>query len=332
MNIILTLMAALGLATTVVAQDAKITSNRWESDTLIVSGTLSNPNGWPIEFVGFDKNQQTVTRNNDYTIQPDGTFRATLSDAKREIKFVKVEFVSVATATARTRDLQIQANASRALAAPVATLHTDTNSSGGVFIGLLIGGIILAPLCFVIKFISSICNVASNQSLPLPPPTPSESANQELALADLGKGDTPNRYQLDGFLPKKGENVIWAFVGVKHYRQGTHSEWVGRSSGASVRVFKGFWVRSGANRGHKVSHSEMDYQGAGTLVLTTIGLCFIGANSTRIPLSHILAFQPYTDGIGFDTDYARNNRHVFTRIHAGNVAFIQTVLDIIKAA
>jgi hypothetical protein len=97
MNIILTLMAALGLATTVVAQDAKITSNRWESDTLIVSGTLSNPNGWPIEFVGFDKNQQTVTRNNDYTIQPDGTFRATLSDAKREIKFVKVEFVSVAT-------------------------------------------------------------------------------------------------------------------------------------------------------------------------------------------------------------------------------------------
>ena len=141
----------------------------------------------------------------------------------------------------------------------------------------MIGGIILGLLWGIGTFFSK---VNSKQS-PLPPPTPSESANQELALADLEKGATPNRYQLDGFLPKKGEHVIWAFVGVKHHRQGTHSEWVGRSSGASVRVFKGFWVRSGSNRGHKVSHFEMDYQGAGTLVLTTIGLCFIGASSTE---------------------------------------------------
>jgi hypothetical protein len=43
-----------------------------------------------------------------------------------------------------------------------------------------------------------------------------------------------------------------------------------------------------------------------------------------------LAFQSYEDGIGFDTDYARNNRHIFGAIHAGNVAFIATALDIIK--
>jgi hypothetical protein len=76
----------------------------------------------------------------------------------------------------------------------------------------------------------------------------------------------------------------------------------------------------------------MDDQGEGTLVLTTMGDCFVGTNSARIPLSHILAFQSYADGIGFDTDYARNNRHVFVRIHPGNVAFIATVLDIIKPA
>jgi hypothetical protein len=93
---------------------------------------------------------------------------------------------------------------------------------------------------------------------------------------------------------------------------------------------KGLWVRSGASRGHKVSHSQMDCQGEGTLVLTTMGVCFVGTNSTRIPLSHILAFQCYEDGIGFDTDYARNNRHIFLPIHAGNVAFIATVLDTIK--
>src|SRR5260370_19771100 len=91
---LLTLLTVVGLVATVIAQDAKITSNRWASDTLLVSGTLSNPNGWPIEFIGFDKNQQIVTHNTDYKIEPDGTFQATLSDAKREIKFVKVDFVS----------------------------------------------------------------------------------------------------------------------------------------------------------------------------------------------------------------------------------------------
>jgi hypothetical protein len=93
---------------------------------------------------------------------------------------------------------------------------------------------------------------------------------------------------------------------------------------------KGLWVRSGASRGHKVSHTQMDCQGEGTVVLTTMGVCFVGTNSTRIPLSHILAFQSYEDGIGFDTDYARNNRHIFGPIQAGNVAFIATVLEIIK--
>jgi hypothetical protein len=137
MNIILTLMAALGLVTTVVAQDAKITSNRWESDTLIVSGTLSNPNGWPIEFVGFDKNQQIVTRNTDYTIQPNGTFQATLSDAKREIKFVKIEFVTAASAEARTRPSQVQVNATPTLAT-VTAQPSGNPSVGFVLIGMII--------------------------------------------------------------------------------------------------------------------------------------------------------------------------------------------------
>jgi hypothetical protein len=134
--------------------------------------------------------------------------------------------------------------------------ESSTSPASG---GLIIGGIILVLLCFAVKAIPAIRNTA------VPPPTPNESANQGLVLADLEKGATPKHFNLDGFLPKKGEHVIWAFVGVKHYRRGTHSEWVGRSSGASVRVFKGFWVRAGSNRGHKVSHSQMDYQGLGTL-------------------------------------------------------------------
>jgi hypothetical protein len=67
-----------------------ITSNRWTSHTLIVSGTLNNPKGWPLEIVGFDANKQSVTVSKDYSIQSDGTFEATLSDANRQIKFVEV--------------------------------------------------------------------------------------------------------------------------------------------------------------------------------------------------------------------------------------------------
>ena len=62
----LLVLVAVFLVTSAAAQDAIITSNRWASDALIVSGTLSNPNGWPVEFVGFDKDQKIVTRNNYY--------------------------------------------------------------------------------------------------------------------------------------------------------------------------------------------------------------------------------------------------------------------------
>jgi hypothetical protein len=288
---------------------------------LNVYGTLSDSSALE-KVIGYDKNQQVVTESNDYTIESDGTFHARLSDAQKQIRFLKV------VVTDKIGEVAPQAPS----AIPVATVHTHDSFAGALVLWLLVVVIVFLLIWFVVKSSPSLSKASSNKSDSLPPPTPSESAGHELVLADLAQGTTPHLYQLAGFLPKKGETVIWAFLGVNHYHKGTHSEWVGRSGGASVRVLKGFWVRSGASRGHRVSHTAMDYQGVGTLVLTTIGLCFIGANSTRIPLSHILAFQSYSDGIGFDTDYVRNNRHVFTQIHAGNVAFIATVLDTIKPA
>jgi hypothetical protein len=115
----LLVLVVVVLVTSAIAQDAKITGNCWASDALIVSGTLSNSNGWPVEFVGFDKDQKVVTRNDYYTTQPDGTFQAKLSDPKKEIKFVKVEFVSAASPSARTRDTQPESTN-----APVATVHS----------------------------------------------------------------------------------------------------------------------------------------------------------------------------------------------------------------
>lgn len=153
--------------------------------------------------------------------------------------------------------------------------------------------------------------------------------NQQETLDDLRKGITPDRYNLNGFVCKKNEKVLFSFQGVRHYHQGTHSQWTGRSAGVSVKIVKGFWFRTGANRGHSVSSTSMDDQGTGTLVLTNQGFSFIGTNSTRIPFSHILSLEPYADGFSLDTDYARNNKHMFGHMHPTNAAFVKSAVDII---
>jgi hypothetical protein len=176
-----------------------------------------------------------------------------------------------------------------------------------------------------------VVTLLTNRANQVVAPEPNETEVQQLVLNDLRKGTPTEHYKLNGFLPKKGEKVLWCFKNVKHYQLGTHSEWVGRSAGVSFRVAKGVRVRTGGSRGHKVSHSQMDYKGKVDLVLTTQGFSFVGAaDAARIPLSRILAFQTYSDGIGLQTDYARNNHHLFRHIHADNVVFLKSALDLLN--
>jgi hypothetical protein len=56
--------------------------------------------------------------------------------------------------------------------------------------------------------------------------------------------------------------------------------WHGRSSGQSIRIAKGFSVRMGASRGTSESHEELRPIDAGTLVLTTERLFFLGLKRT----------------------------------------------------
>jgi hypothetical protein len=167
-------------------------------------------------------------------------------------------------------------------------------------------------------------------TVPIPAPPAGEEKIRALVLVCLAKGIPPTQCNVNGFLPKKGESIIWAFEGVKHLQQGTHSEWVGRSAGVSTRVFKGVWIRSGQSAGQRVQHQSMDYRGRGTLVFTTKGFTFLADNSTNIPLARILACKMYRDGIGLNTDYARNNSHIFCNLHSDHVGFIKTALDIMS--
>ena len=93
-------MAVLALLTIEITSQArasstiaiKITKNQWSETTnsLDVYGLGTNPDAIPVKFVGFDKNQHFVIESKNYTFNPDGTFHAVLSDAKKEIRFVKV--------------------------------------------------------------------------------------------------------------------------------------------------------------------------------------------------------------------------------------------------
>jgi hypothetical protein len=169
-----------------------------------------------------------------------------------------------------------------------------------------------------------------------PDPNANEAAYQKDALADLHKGIVPTGLTATGYLCKKGEKVIYCFNNVTHYCSAVHSEWAGRSAGTSVRIAKGFWIRTGANRGHSVQHTSMVEQGGGCLILTNQGLSFVSQQkSARILLSHILSFQPGS-GTGADdfefyleTDHARNNSHRFFGINPINVNFIKCVLELL---
>jgi len=82
----------------------RITKNQWSETTnnLDVYGLGTNPGALPLKFLGFDKNQHLVVESKNYTFNPDGTFHVVLSDAKKEIRFVKVVSIPQSVATGTT--------------------------------------------------------------------------------------------------------------------------------------------------------------------------------------------------------------------------------------
>jgi hypothetical protein len=179
-------------------------------------------------------------------------------------------------------------------------------------------------------------NLANRAHELYPDPNANEAEFQKEALADLQKGIVPSGFTAQGYLCKKGEKVIYCFNNVTHYCSAVHSEWAGRSAGTSVRIAKGFWIRTGANRGKSVQHTDMERQGGGSLALTNQALSFVSQEkSARILISHILAFQAGSGGGSDDyeffleTDHARNNSHRFFGINPINVNFIKCVLELL---
>ena len=110
-----------------------------------------------------------------------------------------------------------------------------------------------------------------------------------LILRDLSEGKIPNRTDLSvGTIPislEKGETMIWAFMPTEYHKLHTRSQYVGGSTGMSVRLMKGMYLRSSAYKGERIQTSEMQSAGQGILVVTNKNLFFYGSSEiVKVPL------------------------------------------------
>lgn len=125
-------------------------------------------------------------------------------------------------------------------------------------------------------------------------------------LRDVLDGEIPERVKIDGNLPfnlQKTEKVIWVFQDVDYYEEKTRTHYVGGSQGVSIRIAKGLYYRTGAFKGQRVQTSETVHADTGLLGVTNKHIYFAGVSKRfRINYNKIVAFEPYSDGIGVQRD------------------------------
>jgi hypothetical protein len=127
-------------------------------------------------------------------------------------------------------------------------------------------------------------------------------------LRDILDGKIPERTRVEGNLPfnfQKTEQLVWVFQGVQYYEEKTRREFVGGSTGGSVRVAKGVYLRASSFKGHPVDRTETVHVDNGILAVTSKHIYFTGkAKSFRIPYAKIVSFKSCSDGIIVQRDAA----------------------------
>lgn len=126
------------------------------------------------------------------------------------------------------------------------------------------------------------------------------------ALRDVLEGKVPRRLTFEGDLPfnlQKSETLVWVFPGTRYYEQRTKTRYVGGMQGFSVRVAKGLYYRAGGFAGQPVRTTESVDLGTGLLGVTDKHIYFSGPDASfRVKYDKIVAFTPYSDGIGIQRD------------------------------
>ncbi len=135
---------------------------------------------------------------------------------------------------------------------------------------------------------------------------------QGVVLRHVYEGTVPQvDFTVNGFerLPfnlQKSEQLVWLTTNVSYHKMKTRREYRGSSTGMSVRVARGVYLRQSAFRGHPVEITETVKADTGLLGLTTKHIYFHGQQERfRVRYDKIVSFEPYENGLGYMRDLAR---------------------------
>lgn len=129
-----------------------------------------------------------------------------------------------------------------------------------------------------------------------------------IILRELAEGVIPNRCEVTSQLPfvfLKNESLLLVTTNVELYEQRVKREYSGQSSGASIKVLPGWWVRVGDSTGSSVSTLVTERIDIGMLALTTKHIFFSsGKKSSKIRFDKIISSELMADGIRITKDGA----------------------------
>ena len=136
---------------------------------------------------------------------------------------------------------------------------------------------------------------------------------QSLVLRDLQEGKKPNRCTFSELpvLLGKTESVVWVYSNVTCYEEKTARKYVSGNRGVSMKICKGVYYRIGATKGHSVSYQYNDNLGIGLLIITNKNIIFSGYKPVKIPISKVMSFNTFLDGIELVKEAANPKRYMF---------------------
>ena len=134
-------------------------------------------------------------------------------------------------------------------------------------------------------------------------------------IRDLLEDKYPDRVTVEGQIPfnlQKAESLLWFFNNVAYFEETTRTTYQGGYQGASVRIARGLYYRVGGFRGNPVVTTRLAHVADGQLGVTQKHIYFAGGNKAfRVPYPKIVAFTPYSDGIGIQRDAITSRPQIF---------------------
>ena len=125
-------------------------------------------------------------------------------------------------------------------------------------------------------------------------------------LREVLEGKIPQKIKVDVHVPfnfQKGEQLIWLFQDVEYYVSRNKTSYVGGNQGVSIRVARGLYYRTGSFKGERVQTTEILHADTGLLGITNKHIYFAGPlERFRVKYEKIMAFDPFSDGIGIQRD------------------------------